>query len=101
MGIVNESSPSIINNDSSISTILNSYSNHPSVSKMKESLKINPNSFKFNDTNGVDVMNATNDVELSKGVACTTPLQNFVYELLITYMRHNKCQYFPSQIKNS
>ena len=66
--IVNEFKPSLMNDDrTSISAILTGYSDHRSVLKIKETLKISPSSFKLDDPGVVDIRNATNDINLSKG----------------------------------
>ena len=47
--------------------ILTGYSDHPSVLKINETLKISPSSFKVDDTSVADIRNAINDINLSKG----------------------------------
>ena len=51
----------------SISAILTGYSDHPSVLKIKETLKISPSSFKLRNISVVDIRNAINDIDLPKG----------------------------------
>ena len=75
MELVNEFSTPLINGDStSMSAMLTGYSEHPSVLKIKETLKISPSYFKLRNINVVDIGNAINDIDLSKdGGLCDIP----------------------------
>ena len=56
MELVNEFSTPLINGDStSISAILTGYSDHPSILKIKETLKISPSSFKLRNISVVEI----------------------------------------------
>ena len=66
--LVNEFSTPLINGDNtSISAILTGHSDHPSVFKIKEALKISPSSFKLRNISVVNIGNAINDINLSEG----------------------------------
>ena len=69
MGMDYDPSPSTVdeNTDITIKTILERYSNHPSILQIKESLKIEPNSFKFDKISGVDIQNSIKLIDVSKG----------------------------------